>query len=258
MELVTLLGNMLWATARDVLPVTLLLLFFQYVVLRKPFPEWRRALFGLVLVVLGLTLFLAGLERALFPLGRIMALQLADPARLAPDGGTLGFWSYGSVYLFGAAVGFATTIAEPSLIAVAYKAEQASRGGVKPWGLRAAVAVGVALGIGLGCMRLVSGSNLAVFVLAGYLLVIVQSLFAPKDIRALAYDSGGVTTSTVTVPLVTALGLGLATAVPGRDPALDGFGLIAFACPFAIVSVLTYAQLAQWRARRAARKLMEE
>jgi hypothetical protein len=158
------------------------------------------------------------------------------------------------VYLFAAMIGFATTIAEPSLIAVAYKANEVSAGTISQWGLRITVALGVAFGISLGTFRIVSGTPLYLYILIGYMIVIVQTIFAPKSIVALAYDSGGVTTSTVTVPLVAALGLGLAATVPGRNPALDGFGLIAFASLFPIITVMGYAQLMHWRTQRSINK----
>ena len=159
--------------------------------------------------------------------------------------------AYYWVYIFAASIGFATTLAEPSLLAVAIKAEQISGGAIHAFGLRIAVSIGVAFGIALGAFRIVTGTELYFFIIAGYVLVLIQTLFAPKLIIGLAYDSGGVTTSTVTVPLVTALGLGLAQSVPGRNPLLDGFGLIAFASLFPIIAVLSYAQIAQWRSRRS-------
>ena len=149
-----------------------------------------------------------------------------------------------------AIIGFSTTLAEPALIAVAFKAEEASRGTIRPWSLRLVVAAGVAAGISLGAFRIVTGESLVLFIAIGYLLVVVQTAFAPKTIIPLAYDSGGVTTSTVTVPLVAALGLGLSATIPGRNPALDGFGLIAFASLFPMITVMGYAQLAGWRTRR--------
>ncbi len=152
-------------------------------------------------------------------------------------------------------IGFSTTIAEPSLIAVAYKANEVSAGTIKQWGLRITVALGVAFGISLGTFRIVTGTPLYLYILIGYMIVVVQTIFAPKSIIPLAYDSGGVTTSTVTVPLVAALGLGLAGTVPGRDPALDGFGLIAFASLFPIISVMGYAQIMQWLSQRKSRSL---
>ena len=241
-------------TSRDVFAVSALLLGFQYLVLRQPIPHLRRLLAGLALVVAGLTFFMIGLELALFPLGEHMATELSSPqfvfgSDTVPD--SPPWWEYGWVYLFAAIIGFSTTLAEPALIAVAFKAEQASRGTIRPWGLRLVVAVGVALGITLGAFRIVTGASLVLFVAVGYLVVIVQTAFAPKAIIPLAYDSGGVTTSTVTVPLVTALGLGLAATIPGRNPALDGFGLIAFASLFPMITVMGYAQLANWRARRS-------
>ncbi|MCI5126758.1 MAG: DUF1538 domain-containing protein, partial [Candidatus Electrothrix sp. AR5] len=148
--------------------------------------------------------------------------------------------------------------AEPSLIAVAYKANEVSGGTISQWGLRITVAVGVAFGISLGTFRIVSGTPLYLYILTGYIIVIIQTLFAPKNIIPLAYDSGGVTTSTVTVPLVAALGLGLASTVPGRNPALDGFGLIAFASLFPIITVLGYAQFGQWMTARRRKKEHKE
>jgi hypothetical protein len=151
------------------------------------------------------------------------------------------------------ALGFSTTIAEPALIAVAIKANEVSGGAISVWGLRIAVAIGAAVGIGLGTLRIVIGAPIHWFIIVGYVVIVIQTYFAPKLIVPLAYDSGGVTTSTVTVPLVTALGLGLAETVPGRNPLLDGFGLIAFVCLFPIMTVMGYAQLSQYRAWRAAR-----
>jgi hypothetical protein len=209
-------------------------------------------LIGVAHVILGLTLFLIGLEKALFPVGEAMARQLSDPDFIVGIGVeylTADWRKYGWIYLFGAAIGFATTIAEPSLMAVAYKANEVSAGTINKWGLRIVVAVGVALGIGLGCFRIVTGTPLYLYILAGYAVVVVQTFLAPKQIIALAYDSGGVTTSTVTVPIVAALGLGLAKTVPGRDPALDGFGLIAFASLFPIIAVMAYGQFTAWYAK---------
>jgi len=182
-----------------------------------------------------------------------MASQLSDPALIYGTDQivTQADWkAYGWVYLFAAMIGFATTIAVPSLIAVAFKANEVSAGTIKQWGLRITVAIGVAFGISLGTFRIVTGTPLYLYILVGYIIVIIQTMFAPKNIIALAYDSGGVTTSTVTVPLVAALGLGLSATVPGRNPALDGFGLIAFASLFPIISVMGYAQLMQWSTQR--------
>jgi len=249
MEFLYDFSKILLATCRDVLPIIILICVFQLLVLRQSIPHLGRLVVGGIYVVVGLALFLAGLEKALFPLGKIMAKQLSDPFFIygTHEIITQADWkAYGWVYLFGAMIGFATTIAEPSLIAVAHKASQVSAGTITPWGLRITVAIGVAFGISLGTFRIVTGTPLYLYILVGYLIVIVQTIFAPKSIIALAYDSGGVTTSTVTVPLVAALGLGLAATVPGRNPALDGFGLIAFASLFPIISVMGYAQYTQW------------
>ncbi|HHJ13004.1 MAG TPA: DUF1538 domain-containing protein [Gammaproteobacteria bacterium] len=238
-------------TLRDVGPIVAIILVFQLMVIRRPLPHLRQVVVGFLYVVLGLALFLLGLEEALFPLGRVMAAQLTDPAFIFGDAGVVGtgHWAeYYWVYLFAFAIGFSTTIAEPSLMAVAIKANQVSGGSVGVWGLRVAVALGVAVGIALGSWRIVTGLPIHGFIIAGYIVVVVQTLFAPRMIIPLAYDSGGVTTSTVTVPLVAALGLGLAETVPGRSVLIDGFGLIAFASLFPIMSVMAYAQLSELRA----------
>lgn len=234
----------LFNTFTDVLPIVVFIFGFQALVIRQPLPNVRNILIGLALTVLGLGLFLIGLEQALFPLGRLMAAQLTAPSFLGVDlsAGAPHWSEYLWVYLFAIAIGFATTIAEPALLAVSMKANEVSGGAISIWGLRVAVAIGVAVGVGLGCFRIVTGLPLQYFIMAGYIVVVVQTVWAPKLIVPLAYDSGGVTTSTVTVPLITALGLGLSETVPGRSPLLDGFGLVAFASLFPIISVLAYAQ----------------
>ena len=238
-------------TVFDVVPIVAILLFFQLFVLRRPLPHLRRTLLGFAYVLVGLALFLAGLENALFPLGRLMARSLTDPAFIGTAAAT---WrDYGWVYAFAAAIGFATTVAEPALIAVSIKASEVSGGTITVWGLRSAVAIGVAVGIALGTFRIVTGTPLHWYIIAGYAALILQTWRAVRvaaPIVPLAYDSGGVTTSTVTVPLVAALGLGLASTIPGRSPVIDGFGLIAFASLFPMISVLGYADLSAWRARR--------
>ena len=240
-------------TIWDVLPIVVILFGFQRLAFRKPIANRKKVIAGFLLVLLGLAFFLEGLEAALFPLGKLMAQQLTDPAFIAGDdvGRVLEWWDYQWVYLFAFAIGFSTTIAEPSLLAVAIKANQVSAGSIGIWGLRIAVAIGVAIGIALGVYRIITGTPLYWYIITGYVFVLIQTMFAPRLIIALAYDSGGVTTSTVTVPLVAALGLGLASTVPGRDPLLDGFGLIAFASLFPIMSVLAYAQLSEWRGKRS-------
>ncbi|MGI9236242.1 MAG: DUF1538 domain-containing protein [Woeseiaceae bacterium] len=242
-------------SALDVLPIALFLFLFQRVVIGRPMPNSRQILLGFVFVVIGLGLFLVGLEQSLFPLGRLMAQQLTNPELLLRGttglASTLTWQDFYWTYVFAAAIGFATTMAEPALIAVSLKANIVSGGAIGVFGLRVAVAIGVGVGVSLGCYRIISGLPLHYFIAAGYLVVILQTAVAPKLIVPLAYDSGGVTTSTVTVPLVTALGLGLAEAVPGRSPLLDGFGLVAFASLFPIIAVLAFGQLAVLRERFA-------
>jgi len=222
------------ATIKDVLPIAAIIFGFQFLIIRKPIKNPKKVFTGFFLVILGLALFLLGLEKALFPIGKLMAEQL-----------TAGGDGYLWVYLFAFMIGASTTIAEPSLIAVAIKANQVSGGGIGVWGLRISVAIGVAIGISLGTWRIVTGLPIHWFIIAGYIIVIIQTFLAPKMIIPLAYDSGGVTTSTVTVPLVAALGLGLAENIPGRSPLIDGFGLIAFASLFPMITVMAYAQITE-------------
>ena len=244
-------------TLLDVTPLVAVLVFYQRVVLRRRLVNPRRVLLGLLYVVVGLTFFLVGLEEALFPLGKSMAGQLAEPAVLARAPG--GWRDFGLIYAFAATIGFALTLAEPALIAVALKAETVSGGAIPSFGLRVAVALGVAIGVTVGCLRIILGVPIPLVVLAAYAVIAFQTFTAPKLILSLAYDVGIVTTSTVTVPVVTALGLGLAGRVPGRDPLVDGFGLIAFASLFPIMTVMAYAWLAQhWGAERRAGKRREE
>ncbi len=223
--------------------------------IRRPIASIGRVGFGFLYVLVGLAFFLQGLEMALFPIGKLMAQQLTAPEFIsgleqtseAMEG--VDWTQYYWVYVFALAIGFSTTIAEPSLLAVALKANQVSGGAIGVWGLRISVAVGVAIGIALGSYRIITGTPLHWYIIAGYAIVIVQTLVAPRMIIPLAYDSGGVTTSTVTVPIVAALGLGLASNVPGRNPVFDGFGLIAFASLFPIISVMAYAQISAWWAK---------
>lgn len=233
-------------TVFDILPIIVILFGFQYLVIRKNLPNLKKILAGFAYVFVGLTLFLVGLEEALFPIGKTMATQLTAPLFLGGVDAPLNWMDYGWVYAFAAAIGFATTIAEPSLIAVALKAEEISGGAVDSKGLRVAVAVGVAVGVALGSFRIVTGTSLSLYIMVGYAVVVVQTMLASKWIIPLAYDSGGVTTSTVTVPVVAALGLGLASTIEGRSALIDGFGLIAFASLFPIMSVMGYAMITEW------------
>ncbi|ENM6578984.1 DUF1538 domain-containing protein [Vibrio fluvialis] len=245
----------LLSTILDVVPIAVIIFGFQFAVLRKPLTNPVKVLIGFGYVILGLSLFLLGLELALFPLGKTMARQLTDPEFLEEFrlsvGQTLQWGDYYWVYLFAFLIGFSTTIAEPSLIAVAIKANQVSGGAIQVNGLRIAVALGVACGIALGSYRIVVGDPIQYYIIAGYIVVVIQTFYSPKLIVPLAYDSGGVTTSTVTVPIVAALGLGLASTVPGRNPMIDGFGLIAFASLFPMMSVMGYAQITQWLNQKA-------
>lgn len=214
---------------RDVLPIIITILFFQYLVMRRPLSNPRAILFGFALVIFGLYAFVVGLKMGLFPIGSSMAEQLINLD---------GYWY---VYLFAFLIGFATTMAEPALIAVGKQAEQAASGRLNGNTIRILVAIGVALGITIGVHRIIDGGSMHYYIMGGYTLVIILTILAPRYIVALAYDLGGVTTSEVTVPLVTALGIGLATAIEGRNVLIDGFGLIAFASIFPIVTVMLYA-----------------
>ena len=225
----------------DVALLVVVVLLFQVAVLRRGIPRPARTTLGFVLVVVGLYAFVVGLKMGLLPLGRLLAEQL-----IARDLPVL-------ILLFAFLVGFATTLAEPALIAIGEQAEEAAPGRVSAGVLRLLVALGVGTGIMLGSYRILAGDPLHVYVTAGYAVVIVLTLLAPARIVALAYDLGGVTTSEITVPVVTALGIGLATGVAGRDPLIDGFGLIAFASMFPVISVLSYAIIQESRHRRRVR-----
>lgn len=215
-------------SVRDVAPVIIVILVFYWAILKKPIHDFWKRMGGFGLVVLGLYAFVIGLELGLFPLGESLSIELANSNNL---------WL---IYSFSFAVGFATTIAEPALTAIARKAEEISEGSIKRVLLRGFVALGVGVGILLGAYRIIHGDSIVYYILVGYLVVIVMTFFAPRTIIPIAYDSGGVTTSTITVPIVAALGLGLATSTPGRDPLIDGFGLIAFASLFPMIAVLGY------------------
>ena len=263
MEILGTLFSVLGATLKDVAPIVAVIFGFQYLVIRRAIPHMARFMTGLLCVILGLTLFLVGLDLALFPLGRAMAEQLTHNEFVygldATAAAITYHWShYYWVYLFALAIGFSAVLVEPAVLAVALKANEVSGGAIDVTGLRLAIAVGVGVGITLGAFRIITGGSLLFFIMGAYAVVLVQTHFAPRQMIPIAYDSGGVSTSTVTVPLVAALGFGLASSIPGRSPLLDGFGLIAFAVLFPIISVLTYAQLAQARERRAAGRKPED
>jgi len=260
MEVLSAIITVTLGTVKDVLPIAAIIFGFQFAVLRQKPANLGEILAGFAWVLVGLSLFLLGLEWCLFPLGRLMAEQLTDPSFIHAAQGagtsleTINWRDYYWVYIFAFLIGFSTTIAEPSLIAVAIKANEVSGGAIGIWGLRLSVALGVAIGISLGCYRIVVGDPIHWYIISGYVIVVIQTSIAPKMIIPLAYDSGGVTTSTVTVPLVAALGLGLSETVPGRNPLIDGFGLIAFASLFPILSVMAYAQLSEFRAKLGRRQ----
>ncbi|WP_308335127.1 DUF1538 domain-containing protein [Halomonas sp. SpR1] len=223
---------------RDVLPIILTILFFQYIVLRRGLSNPRKIVFGFVLVIFGLYAFVVGLKMGLFPIGTSMAEQLIELER------------FGFIYLFAFMIGFATTMAEPALLAVGKQAEEAAAGRINGNAIRLLVALGVAIGISIGVHRIIVGGSMHYYIMGGYMIVIILTALAPKYIVALAYDLGGVTTSEVTVPLVTALGIGLAANIEGRSVLIDGFGLIAFASIFPIVTVMTYAIVMHWWTNR--------
>ncbi|EDK26402.1 DUF1538 domain-containing protein [Vibrio chagasii] len=233
----TMLGSL-----RDLLPIVAVIAFFQLAVLQEPLPHLLSILAGLVLVVFGLTFFIFGLEMGLFPIGESMAQAFARKGSV--------FW----LLIFAFCLGFGTTIAEPALTAVAAEAaEVAAEGGVIPNsndemeeyadGLRFTVALSVGIAILLGVLRILKGWPIQYMIIGGYIGVVVLTAFAPENIIGIAYDSGGVTTSTITVPLVTALGVGLASAIKGRNPMIDGFGLIAFASLLPMMFVMVYGMV---------------
>ncbi|TCS61660.1 DUF1538 domain-containing protein [Varunaivibrio sulfuroxidans] len=231
--------RLLGGAVRDLSPIVAVIAFFQIVVLKQPFPHLDAVISGFVLVAVGLALFVQGLEMGLFPLGEVMAVAFARKGSL---------WA---LIAFAFALGFATTIAEPALIAVAGQAaDVAAKGGMiatdtaarasYAMGLRLTVALSVGLAIVVGVVRILKGWPLHYLILGGYLAVVALTAIAPPEIIGIAYDSGGVTTSTITVPLVTALGVGLAGAIRGRNPLVDGFGLIALASLTPIIFVMVY------------------
>ena len=226
----------------DLVPIVIVIVFFQVVVIHQPFPEIIEIIIGVLFVVVGLMLFVEGLETGLFPIGEAMAYALAKKGSM--------LW----LLIFSFTLGFSTTIAEPALIAVAKEASAiASDADLIPsdlesmsnyaLGIRLSVALSVGLAIVLGVLRILKGWPLYYLIIGGYIIIMLITMVAPKEIIGLAYDAGGVTTSTITVPLVTALGVGLASVIKGRSPLIDGFGLIAFASLLPIISVLIFGIL---------------
>ncbi|PVV14395.1 MAG: hypothetical protein B6D77_03390 [gamma proteobacterium symbiont of Ctena orbiculata] len=242
MRLVKRLISSLADSTRDLLPIVLVIAFFQLAVLQQPIPNLGTILIGSVLVLLGLTLFIEGLNLGLFPIGEGMAWDFARKGSLT--------W----LLIFAFALGFGTTVAEPALIKIAQEAANvAAVGGMientqtaqeeYAQGLRYTVAISVGFAILIGVLRIVKGWPVEYLIIGGYLGVVLMTAIAPKEIIGIAYDSGGVTTSTVTVPLVTALGVGLASSIKGRNPMTDGFGLIAFASLTPMIFVMGYGLL---------------
>ncbi len=242
MSIFALMARKVKAALMDLLPIILVIAFFQTVVIRQPLPQLGEVLFGAILVVAGLVLFVQGLEMGLFPIGEAMAYALARKGSL--------LW----LLIFAFALGFSTTIAEPALIAVAAEAADiAGKGGLidsdeksmtsYALGLRISVAVSVGLAILVGVIRILKGWPIHYLIIGGYGVVMLMTIIAPEEIIGIAYDAGGVTTSTITVPLVAALGVGLASSIRGRSPLLDGFGLIAFASLLPMIFVMGYGLL---------------
>lgn len=257
-ELLATFSGTVMSTMRDIAPIAIVVIIFQVLVLRRRLPNIGTLIVGFSCVMLGLVFFLMGLETALFPLGRTMAEQLVAPEFLpsisqGAEPLTRHWQEYYWLYLFALAIGTSAVIVEPAVIAVTMKASELSAGAINATALRIVIALGVGVGVALGTFRIVSGISLPLFIGAAYALVVIQTFFTPRKMIPLAYDSGGVSTSTVTVPIVVALGLGLAANIPDRSPLIDGFGMIAFAVLFPIISVMTYAQLAAWWAHRARR-----
>lgn len=226
----------------DLLPILVVILVFQTLIIQQPIPNVNDLVLGMLLVVLGLTFFIEGLELGLFPIGETMAYDFAKKGSL--------FW----LLFFAFCLGFGTTVAEPALIAVADEAASiAASGGMigssedakdsYALGLRLTVGLSVGFAILIGVIRIIKGWPLHYLIISGYCGIVVMTAFAPDEIIGIAYDSGGVTTSTITVPLVTALGVGLASAIKGRNPLLDGFGLIAFASLTPIIFVMAYGMI---------------
>lgn len=237
--IITIILKKLKSAFTDLLPIILVIAFFQLVVIRQPLPQMGEVLFGTLLVVLGLTLFVEGLEMGLFPIGETMARALARKGSI--------FW----LLFFAFALGFSTTVAEPALIAVAGEAAAIAgqEGLIEPsreslarysFGLRISVAFSVGLAILIGVLRIIRGWPIQYLIIGGYIVVMLMTIIAPEEIVGIAYDAGGVTTSTITVPLVTALGVGLASTIRGRSPLVDGFGLIAFASLLPMIFVMGY------------------
>ncbi len=239
-KVVIRIANKFKSAFLDLVPIILVVTFFQIVVLQQPFPDLGGVIVGMLLVVVGLMFFVEGLEIGLFPIGENLSYALTQKGSIV--------W----LLIFAFALGFSTTVAEPALIAIAKEAARISVESniIKPeeelsyaFGLRMSVAVSVGLSIVVGVIRIIKGWPIYYLIIGGYIIVMVMTIFAPHEIIGIAYDAGGVTTSTITVPLVTALGVGLATVIKGRSPLTDGFGLIAFASLMPMIFVMGYGMI---------------
>lgn len=239
-KVITAFARNLLDSAKDLAPIVLVIAFFQWVVLQQNIPDFANIILGTGFVLLGLTLFIYGLNLGLFPMGESLAFAFVKKGSL--------LW----LLIFAFALGFGTTVAEPALIAVANEAANVAQlGGLikeielqnYAKTLRYTVAISAGLAVLLGVLRIIKGWSLAHLIIGGYLLVIITTAFAPDNIIGIAYDSGGVTTSTITVPLVTALGVGLASSIRGRNPMVDGFGMIAITALLPIVAVMIFGML---------------
>ncbi|MCK5854958.1 MAG: DUF1538 domain-containing protein, partial [Sulfurovaceae bacterium] len=213
---------------KDLLPIVVVVAFFQTFIIQAMPENLTSIVIGLFIVAIGLALFIRGLELGIFPIGEGLAIDFARKGSV--------FW----LLTFAFTIGFSTTVAEPALIAIADKAALISNGLIDAFWLRMTVALSVGFAIALGTLRILLGHPIQYYIISGYIIVVIMTFFAPKEIIGLAYDSGGVTTSTVTVPLVAALGIGLASSIKGRNPAIDGFGLIAFASLTPMIFVQVY------------------
>ena len=234
MEQLKLFLTLLKDSIRDLIPIIVVIVVFQALIIRSVPDNTISIVIGLSIVAFGLAIFIQGLEVGIFPLGENLANEFAKKGSL--------FW----LLLFAFLIGFSTTIAEPALIAIAEKAQVISGGKIDAFWLRFTVALSVGFAILLGVLRIILGHPIHYYIIVGYIIVVLITFFTPPEIVGLAYDSGGVTTSTVTVPLVAALGLGLASNIEGRNPLIDGFGLIAFASLFPMITVMGYGMLSEF------------
>ncbi len=238
MDQIRLLGSLLLGSFKDLLPIIIVISFFQIAIIQQVPDNLASIAIGLFIVAVGLAIFIQGLEIGIFPVGENLAHEFAAKGSV--------IW----LLLFAFLIGFSTTIAEPALIAIAKKAAMISAGRIDADMLRVTVALSVGFAIALGSFRILVGHPIHYYIIAGYLIVIVLTYFSPRYIIPIAYDSGGVTTSTVTVPLVAALGLGLASNIDGRSPLIDGFGLIAFASLFPMITVMAYGIITEYSVKK--------